>query len=81
MRIIGCGWTEVIEHETKRVHLPIGFGADLSKRVEKAVIIGVIAEDGFAAIAAIHDVVNGAGIFDTQLPGHRTAADVDVAPR
>jgi hypothetical protein len=27
-------------------------------------------EDGFAAVAAIHDVVNRTGIFDAEIAGH-----------
>jgi hypothetical protein len=37
---------------------------------QKAFTVVVILENGFAAVAAVHDVVKGAGILDTELAGH-----------
>ena len=61
---------KMIAHETIRVNLPIGFGANLGERGEKFVVIKVVAEDGFAAVATVHDVINCARIFDAQRTGH-----------
>jgi hypothetical protein len=60
----------MIFHQTKCMDLPRGLGASLAEGEEKALAIEIVLEDRFAAIAAIHDVVNGAGIFDTKLAGH-----------
>ncbi len=60
----------MIGHETERVNLPIGFGANLRQGGEKLPVIQIIAEDGFAAVAPVHDVVDRAGIFDAQRSGH-----------
>jgi hypothetical protein len=49
--------------------LPRGLGASLAEGEEKALAIEIVLEDRFAAIAAIRDVVDGAGIFDTKHGG------------
>ena len=54
----------------KRLNLPDRFLAGLPQRGQKLLMIGVIVEDGFAAIAATHDVVNRARILDSQLARH-----------
>ena len=61
---------KMIGHETIRLHLPVGFGASLGERGEKAFVIGVIVEDWLAAITAIHDVIDRAGIFNARRAGH-----------
>ena len=33
-------------------------------------MVEVILEDGFAAVAAVHDVVDRAGVLHSQLAGH-----------
>jgi hypothetical protein len=61
---------KVIGHEAEGMDLPGGFGARFTKRFEEAFAVPVIFKDGFAAVAAVHNVVKGAGILDTELAGH-----------
>ena len=61
---------KMIVHETIRMDLPGGFGASLGERSDEAAAVQVVLEDGFGAVAAVHDVVEGAGIFDAQFAGH-----------
>jgi hypothetical protein len=61
---------EMIGHQAKGMHLPGGFGAGFVKRFEEAFTIAVVLKDGFAAVAAVHDVVKGAGVLDAELAGH-----------
>jgi hypothetical protein len=65
---IGCLDDEMkmIPHQTIRVNLPTGFGAGFGESGEKLLVIQIIAEDRLTAVATVHDVVNGAGIFDAQ---------------
>jgi hypothetical protein len=49
---------EMIAHETKGVELPAGLFAGFVERGEEAAI-PVIAEDGFAAVTAIHEMDRG----------------------
>ena len=50
--------------------LAIRFGARLGQHVNKALPIRVILEDGFAPVAAIQEVINRAGILDSEFAGH-----------
>ena len=61
---------KMISHQTIRVNLPIGLGASLGERGEKLLVINVVEEDRFAAVATINDVIDRAGIFDAQRTGH-----------
>ena len=46
------------------------FGASLAQGFNEALPIRIIKEDWFAPVAAIHDVIDRAGIFDSQLARH-----------
>ena len=48
----------MIGHEAERMHLPVGLGAGLAQGLDETFAIGIVLEDGFAAVAAIHHVVN-----------------------
>src|SRR5688572_32983664 len=61
---------EVVGHETEGVDLPAGPGAALSKRFEKGFPVVIILEDGLAAVAAAHDMINRALILNAQLACH-----------
>jgi hypothetical protein len=50
------------------VDRPIGFLATLLQSAEKAPAVLVIGKDSFLVVAAIHKVVDRAGILETQLP-------------
>jgi len=50
--------------------LPGGFGASFAEDFQEAAPVEVVGEDGFAAIAAVHDVVNGARVLNAKLAGH-----------
>jgi len=52
------------------MHLPRSLGTGFRQRLDEAPPIQVVLEDGFAAVAAIHDVIDGAGVLDAKLAGH-----------
>ena len=64
---------KMISHQTSGVDVPVGFCAGLAQRLEEPLPIQIVLENGFASIAAIHDVVDGAGILDAQLATHAPA--------
>jgi hypothetical protein len=51
------------------VNLPARLGANLAQRLNEALAIRIIHEDQFAPVTAIHDVINRAGLLDSQLAG------------
>jgi hypothetical protein len=61
---------KMILHEAIRMNFPRGFGTGLAERFDETTAVQLVLEDGFAAVAAIHDVVDRAGIFDAQFAGH-----------
>src|SRR5688572_8661825 len=61
---------EVVGHETEGVDLPVGPGAALSERFEKGFPVLIILEDGLAAVAAAHDMIDGTLILNAQLACH-----------
>ena len=61
----------VILHQAKGVDLPLCFGCGFVQGREKPLAIVIILENGLAPVAAAHHVVNRAGIFNAQGPGHR----------
>jgi hypothetical protein len=61
---------KMILHEAIRMNFPRGFGTGLAERFDETTAVQLVLEDGFAAIAAIHDVVDGAGVFDAEFAGH-----------
>jgi len=63
---------KVIGHETIGVDLPIGLGAGLAERIEEEETIGIVPEDRFTAIAAVHDVVDRSFIFQAEFTGHES---------
>ena len=61
---------EMIRHEDAGVNLPARLGTNLAQRLDEALAIPIILEDRLAPVTAIHDVLNRAGILDSQLAGH-----------
>ena len=61
---------KVIRHEDIGVNQPARLGASFAQRVDEALAIRIIHEDPFAPVTAIHDVINRANLFDSQLAGH-----------
>ena len=57
---------KLIAHETPGMELPAGFLACLAERVEEAAAVEVIAEDGFAAVTPVHQMIDGSGKLDAQ---------------
>jgi len=49
---------KVIGHQTKGMHLPGRFSANISERLQERFAILVVAKDVLATIAAAHDMVN-----------------------
>ena len=58
---------KMIRHEDIGVKLPAGLSANLAQRLNEALAIRIIHEDQFAAVTAIHDVINPTSILDSQL--------------
>src|SRR4051794_1598484 len=63
----------VIAHERPGMNASAGARTRLAQRLKEKVAISVATEDVFAAVAAVEDVVNGAGEFDTCSAGHGLA--------
>jgi len=61
---------EVVGHEAKGVDLPLRLGASLTEAVKESLSARIIGEDGLAAVAAVHDVIDGTRIFQAQLASH-----------
>jgi len=61
---------KMIRHKDVGVNLPAGLGAHLDEGFDEALAIGLVLEDPLAPVAAIYDVVDRAGILDSQLAGH-----------
>ena len=57
-------------HQTIGMDQPAGFGASLGQRLQKGSPVNVVAEDSGFAIAAAHNVVNGALILDPEFSRH-----------
>jgi hypothetical protein len=57
----------MIPHQTTGVNLPVGLRARLGQLGEKQLPIRVVAEDRFPPVAAIHHVINRAGILNAEL--------------
>ena len=49
---------------------PTGFGAGFAKGSQEGLAVLIVLEDGFAAVSAIHNVIDSAGILDAQFSGH-----------
>ena len=58
---------------------PGRLGTGLPEGFQEPIAVQAILEDGFAAVATIQDVVNGAGVLDANLAGHATT--VSNSPR
>jgi len=61
---------KMIAHQTEGVDLPIRLGASFAEGFEKTLPVRVIAEDGFAPVPAIQDVVNRPFVFNAQRSWH-----------
>ena len=60
----------VIAHQTPRVDLPIGFFAGLTQSLQEQLAVFGASEDLLLVVAAIHDMVDGSGILDSDFSGH-----------
>ena len=65
---------KMIRHEDIGVDLPAGLGAHLDQGLDKALAVRIVEEDRLPPVAAIHGVVDRAGILDSQLAGHNARA-------
>ncbi len=61
---------KMIGQEDVGVNLPARFGTSLAQRLDEALAIRIVLEDRLPPVPAIHDVIDRAGIFDSQLAGH-----------
>ena len=60
----------MIAQQHPAVDTPARHRAGLAQGLEKKTPVRLIVEDGFAAIAARHDVVKGSGILDADAARH-----------
>ena len=61
----------MVGHEANGVDQPLRFGGRFIHGRQKPLAILIILEDGLAAVAAAHHVIDRARIFDSQGAGHR----------
>ncbi len=52
------------------MNLPPGCFAGLRERLDEALRVLLVEKDGFPAVAAVHDVVDGAGVLDAEFASH-----------
>jgi len=57
-------------HQKPGMDLPIGFLAGLAQCFQEQLAVFVRAENRLAMVAPIHDMVDGAGILDSDFSGH-----------
>jgi hypothetical protein len=62
---------KMIAHQTVGVHLPPGLSARGTQRLKKDLSIQIISKNLLTPIAAIHQVINGALVLNSQLARHR----------
>ena len=63
---------KMIGHQAIGMHLPAGLLAAFGQSFDKAVAVLVVFKDSFAAVAAIHEMIDGAGILEAELARHGT---------
>lgn len=61
---------KMVWHQAQGMNLPSGFFASLSQRFKEEPAILIIVENGFPAVAAIHDMVYGSRILHSQFSRH-----------
>src|SRR5437867_7805757 len=61
---------KVIAHQAPGVNQPVCFFTGLTQRLKQKLPVAVVAEDRFAAVTAVHDVVEGGRVLNTNLSGH-----------
>jgi hypothetical protein len=60
---------KMIVHQAIRVNLPTGLDAGFGEGVKEPLAIGVVAENEFATVTAVQDVVNRTGILNAKFAG------------
>ena len=61
---------KMIRHETIGMDLPTGLAAGLGEGVQKPLTIQVVAENKFATVTAVQDMVNRPGILNAKFACH-----------
>ena len=61
---------KMVFHEAIGMNLPLGLGAGLRQSLQKTAAVGVVLKDRLPTVAPIHDVIDCAGIFDSELASH-----------
>jgi hypothetical protein len=61
---------QMIRHEAVGMDLPTGLDAGLGEGFKKPLTIGVVAENEFATVTAVQDVVNRTGLLNAKFAGH-----------
>ena len=52
------------------MHLPATPETSFAQRLEKPLPVSIILKDRFAPVPSVHQVIDDAGIFDSQFAGH-----------
>jgi hypothetical protein len=63
---------KMVGHQAIGMHLPTGPLAGFGQRFNKPVTIRIVRKDSFAAVAAVHEMIDGAGILEAELARHGT---------
>ena len=61
---------KMVGHQAEGMHLPGGFFTSFGQGVHKKRSILVGAENGLPPVATVHNMIDGARIFDTKFSGH-----------
>jgi len=72
---------EEVGLEAKGVDWPLRLGASLTEAVKESLALRVIGEDGLAAVSAVHPVIDGTRICQSQLASHADGVPGKVAVR
>jgi hypothetical protein len=61
---------KIVAHQAPGMDLKAGLLAGFSKGFEEILTINIIVKDVFPSISTAHHVINGAGISNSDFPGH-----------
>ena len=61
---------KVIAHQAPGVDLPVGLPTGLAEGLKKKLAVFGGAEDGFAMVATVHDVIDGTRILNSEFSRH-----------
>jgi len=71
---------KMISHQTISVDLEAGFLTRLGQGLEEIVAVPLIQKDRFPAVSPAEEMINGPGIFDSDLARHRLDSPPSPSP-